>query len=208
MSTIADDHVVVYVDPSCPFAWITYRWLTAVERASTIQLTVWLLSLAAVNEHRELDAWYRAFNDNAWEPARIMAAVAEHHDDNQTRRFYQAFGERFHVQHGTSDDIDRREVAVDALADAGLPEVLGNAADDRHWDERLRATTKTTIDRLGLDVGVPVVEINGTFVSGPVLTSIPKDQQAITLYQAVQTLTTLSGFVRLERARVGDLHTT
>jgi hypothetical protein len=66
----------VYVDPSCPFAWITSRWLAEVEAQGGIELQIRLLSLSVVNEHRELDEWYRGFNDHAWCPARVMAAVS------------------------------------------------------------------------------------------------------------------------------------
>lgn len=207
-SPISEDRVVVFVDPSCPFAWITYCWLTEVERASAIQLTVRLLSLAVVNEHRDLDDWYRTFNNHAWAPARVMAAITELHDDTLARAFYEAFGERFHVLHGTGDEVDRRAVAVDALADAGLSETIIYASDDGRRDERLRTTTKSTLDRLGLDVGVPLVEINEVIASGPVLTAIPGGQRAADLYQAVRVLTAEPGFVRLERPRIGDLQTT
>ena len=99
------DRVVVHVDPSCPFAWITYRWLIEVAMEVPIDLTVELLSLSVVNEHRELDDWYRGFNDSAWAPATVMAAVTKLHDAHRARAFYDAFGQRFHVEHGTSDDV-------------------------------------------------------------------------------------------------------
>ncbi|MEO6571174.1 MAG: disulfide bond formation protein DsbA [Ilumatobacteraceae bacterium] len=206
-TAIESDRVVVHVDPSCPFAWITYRWLAEVERVSPIRLTVRLLSLSVVNEHRQLDDWYRTFNEHAWAPARVMAAVVDHHDSEQVRHFYQTFGDRFHVRFGTSDDVDRRAVAIDALADAGLPGALADAADDPNWDARLRTMTSTTIERLGLDVGVPVIEIGDTIASGPVLTCIPTGLDAVDLYRAVRVLTAQPGFVRLERPRVGELHT-
>ena len=58
-----DADVGVHVDPCCPFAWITFRWLTEVERIAGVRLDVRLLSLAVVNEHRVLDDWYRRFNN-------------------------------------------------------------------------------------------------------------------------------------------------
>lgn len=204
---VIDDAVTVHVDPSCPFAWITYRWLTEVERTTSLRLTVRLVSLAVVNEHRELDEWYRTFNDHAWAPARVMAAVAAEHGDDSARRFYEAFGAHFHVQHDTADDVDRRGVALRALADVDLPETVGAAADDERWDTRMRLETRSTLERVGLDVGVPLIEIDGHIASGPVLSAIPTGTAATDLYRAVRTLSAHLGFVRFERARHGDLRT-
>ena len=200
--------VSVHVDPCCPFAWITFRWLTEVEEHAGVRLDVRLLSLAVVNEHRALDDWYRGFNDRAWGPARVMAAVAEQHGPGAARRFYEAFGTRFHVQLGTADDVDRRAVAVAALAAASLPATLISAAGDGRWDERLRVTTGAVLARLGLDVGVPIVEMDGTVASGPVLSTVPRGGEAVALYDAVRTLGRQPGFVRFERPRVGALETT
>jgi hypothetical protein len=199
------DHVVVRVDPSCPFAWITAQWLAEVERAGEIALDVRLLSLSVVNEHRVIDPWYRQFNDRAWGPARVMAAVAGERGDDAARGFYEAFGRRFHVEHATADEVDRRVVAAQALAETGLPDELIDAADDARLDDRLRAMTNEALARVGLDVGVPLVEIDGVVASGPVITSIPRGRQATDLYRAVRVLVGQSGFVRLERQRVGAL---
>lgn len=207
MEETSNASVAVYVDPSCPFAWITSRWLAEVEQQRSIDLHLRLLSLSVVNEHRELDAWYRRFNDAAWAPARVMYAVTAKHGRHAGRRFYEAFGERFHVELDTADDADRIAVAAEALATAGLPHAAMEAADDPRWDDVLRETTKETLERLGLDVGVPVVEIDGVGVSGPVLTAIPRGLEAVAVFDAVRVLAHRAGFVRLERRRVGDLQT-
>ena len=67
--------VAVYVDPCCPFAWITSRWLVEVERQRPLAFDFRVVGLAVINEGRELDDWYRGFNDRAWGPARVFAAV-------------------------------------------------------------------------------------------------------------------------------------
>ncbi len=207
MEATIDDQVVVYVDPSCPFAWITFRWLSEVERRDCIDLRVRLLSLSVVNELRTLDDWYRDFNDKAWVPARVMAAVRQRHGAAAARRFYEGFGERFHVQLATGDEIERRSVAAEGLALAELPPATIAAADDPRWDDELRTMTKQTLDRVGLDVGVPIVEIDGVLMSGPVLTAIPRGSAAVDVFEAVRVLACRPGFARLERQRVGALQT-
>ena len=195
----------LFVDPSCPYAWITSRWLAEVERQRDINLQVRLLSLSVVNEHRQLDAWYRGFNDAAWAPARVMAAVSAGHGVDAGRRFYEAFGARFHVELGTADHADRVELCRDALTDAELPAEFFDAAQDATWDEQLRTITRHTLEQVGLDVGVPVLLLDGVASSGPVLASIPRDGDATELFDAVRTLTRLSGFVRYERQQQGPL---
>jgi hypothetical protein len=197
--------VVAYVDPCCPFAWITWQWLTELERLDRASLEVRLLSLAAVNEHRSLDAWYRRFNDAAWAPARVMAAAGEKSSDEGARRFYEAFGHRFHVVHGTADEVDRVALAAQSLVDAGLPPTLIAAASDQRWDPMFRTITRSAIDAVGLDVGVPVIEIDGVSCSGPVLSSVPRGEEAVALLDAVRTLAHQHGFMRIERPRHGEL---
>jgi hypothetical protein len=199
--------VVVHVDPSCPFAWITSRWLAEVERQRPIDLHIRLLSLSVVNEHRQLDDWYRGFNDAAWAPARVMAAVVDGHGEQAGRRFYEAFGNHFHVEMGTADEVDRVAVAADALDDADLPADLIDAATDTRWDETLRTITRDALDPVGLDVGVPVVTVDGVSASGPVLSEIPRGDAAVVLLDAVRTLAAQRGFVRFERQREGELQT-
>jgi hypothetical protein len=207
MEAISKSAVAIYVDPSCPFAWITYRWLVAVEQQGAIELSVRLLSLSVVNEHRDLDAWYRGFNDKAWGPARVMFAVTAQHGDEAARRFYDAFGRRFHVEFGTGDDADRTAIAADALADTSLPQSLIDAATGAGHDEALRDVTARALEQVGLDVGVPVVMIGENACAGPVFSKIPTDAEAVAVYQAFRTLASQPGFVRIERQRMGDLVT-
>ena len=206
MEDINPDATVVYVDPTCPFAWITSRWLAEVEAQSGIELQIRLLSLSVVNEHRELDEWYRGFNDHAWAPARVMAAVAAAHGTDAARRFYEAFGQRFHVELDTGDDVNRDAVAAEALADVGLPAGCIDAATDQRWDDELRSLTRAALVAVGLDVGVPITVIDGVATSGPVLSEIPRGDAAVALYDAMRTLAHHPGFVRFERQRIGALH--
>jgi hypothetical protein len=207
MEATQRDAVVVHVDPSCPFAWIASRWLAEVESLGEVALEIRLLSLAVVNEHREIDEWYRAFNDKAWAPARVMHAVESDHGLEAARRFYEAFGDRFHVHLDTADEADRVAISAAALRDAGLPASLGAAAHDAGRDVALRAVTQAAVERVGLDVGVPLTEIAGVIAWGPVLSEIPRGERAIELYRATRVLARQHGFVRYERARRGALRT-
>ena len=189
--------VTVYVDPCCPFAWITSRWLVEVARQRPVTLDVRLVSLSVINEGRDLDDWYRAFNDRAWGPARVFAAVESEHGVAGARPFYDAFGRRFHV----AGDEELGSVVPAALAACGLPPSLARAADDPRWDARLRATTDEALGPVGLDVGTPVIHLDGTAVFGPVLTSCPRGDDAVRLFDAVRTMLAQPAFSDIRRRR-------
>lgn len=189
--------MVVFVDPCCPFAWITSRWLTEVERQRDLDLEFRLVSLSVINEDRDLEDWYREFNDRAWGPARVFAAVEAEHGSTGARAFYEAFGRRFHVER----DEDLERVIPLALADAGLEPTLNSAVDANRWDEVLRASTHDALEPVGVEVGTPVLHLDGTAVFGPVLTSCPRGDDAVALFDALRTVLATTGFSEIQRAR-------
>jgi hypothetical protein len=192
-TTIVD----VFVDPCCPFAWITSRWIVEVERQRDVVATFHLMSLSVINEHRDLDDWYREFNDRAWGPARVYAAVEAGHGPGVTRGFYEAFTRRFHSEGNENLAI----VVPAALAEAGLPASLARAAADATWDTALRSSTRAALDPVGIDVGTPVLHLDGTAVFGPVLTACPRGAAAGRFFDALRTMLSTPGFSELQRRR-------
>jgi hypothetical protein len=134
-----------------------------------------------------------------------MAAVELNDGKAAGRRFYEAYGHHFHVELHTADDADRITMSTVALERAGLAASLIDAASDERLDERLRTWTREALDPVGLDVGVPVVVIDGVAASGPVLSQIPRGHDAEQLFDAIGTITRQPAFVRFERQRLGPL---
>ncbi|WP_327320180.1 mycothiol-dependent nitroreductase Rv2466c family protein [Streptomyces sp. NBC_01235] len=189
--------VVLYFDAACPFAWVTSRWLLEVERLQPIDLRLRIMSLSVLNEHRELDPWYREFNDRAWGPARVCAAAEALHGNTVLRELYTALGSRIHV--GRNKDYDA--VIAESLDELGLPASLAKAAHTDAFDADLRASHQAGQEAVGEEAGTPVVTVDGVGFFGPVLTSVPKGEEAIRLFQATSTLAGIGAFTELKRGR-------
>ena len=113
--------VDLWVDPICPWAWITSRWLLETKKVREVDLRFHTMSLAVLNEGRELSAEYIDLMSKAWGPVRIMTAIENRYGNGKSEDFYSAFGERYHVGAQCEDLL---ETACLALLDAGLDESL------------------------------------------------------------------------------------
>ncbi|HEU4513121.1 MAG TPA: disulfide bond formation protein DsbA [Nocardioidaceae bacterium] len=205
METIAPPatSVRVFVDPTCPFAWITYRWLLEASSLRPVEVGVELMSLSVVNDGRELDPWYRDYNDRAWRPARVAAAILESYGGATWLRFYDTFGRRRHVEGLRNDDAN----LVRTLDEIGLPGTIAAAADDPSWDGDLRTRTAAALEPLATDGGTPVLHVAGTAFFGPVLTAVPRGEEAGRLWDALATLAGSDAFAEVKRGRDEELRT-
>lgn len=172
-------------------------WLAEVELHAGVEVRRELMSLSAVNEGRELDAWYRDYNEGAWRPARVAAALLASAHAERWTDFYDRFGQRRHVG-GLRDDAQNIELTLDELR---LPLELAGAAEDSSWDSDLRARTKAATAPLTDDGGTPIVHVGDRGFFGPVLTDVPRGDDAVRLWHAVSTLATIPSFSELKGAR-------
>lgn len=186
-----------WFDPSCPWAWMTSRWVEEVAPHRNLDITWRVMSLAVLNEDQEVSEDYRAFFPRALRYTRLVAAVRELEGDDAVGPLYTALGTRIHP--GGSKDPD--EVIPAALNDVGLPADYLRYADSDEYDEQMRASHFDGIDRVGQDVGTPVIAVNGTAFFGPVISPIPRGQQALTLWDGVVAAASVDGFFELKRTR-------
>jgi hypothetical protein len=196
--------VEVYVDPVCPFAWITSRWLVEVARLGRIELRFCVMSLSVLNEGRnDISDFYRDLVDRAWGTARLAIATEQRHGEAAFARLYEVLGVRLHVGDQRAD----RSLILEALAEAGLPSSLADAADSTEFDDLLRASHHRGMDPVGEDVGTPVVHVHLRSVSapvaffGPVLSSCPTGDAAVRLWDGVLNVVSTKEFFELKRSR-------
>ncbi|QNN83210.1 disulfide bond formation protein DsbA [Brachybacterium sp. Z12] len=196
----------LFVDPACPFAWMTSRWLMHASEVRAFTPRFSVMSLAVLNEGRDLDPGYRRSIDDAWGAARLAIAIDEAEGNEAFSRWYTAWGERFHVG---DDKSDRRRVAEQALADAELPASLIEAYENipgDATDTALRASHARAISLVGDDVGTPVITFGeGTAYFGPVISPAPRGEEAGKLLDAIETLSTIDGFYEIKRSRSGGI---
>lgn len=189
--------VEFWFDPMCPWAWMTSRWLMEVESQRELEVTWSVMSLAVLNEGRDLDADYQRLMERAWGPVRVVIAAREQHGDEVVKKLYDAFGTRIHL--GEMDDIDA--VVEQGLEEVGLPAELARAAHDTSHDEALRASHERGISLVGDDVGTPVIAVDGVAFFGPVVTPTPKGQAALDLFDGCVLVAGVPGFYELKRSR-------
>jgi protein-disulfide isomerase-like protein with CxxC motif len=190
-------HAELWFDPLCPWAWMTSRWMVEVQKVRPVDVTWNLMSLAVLNEGRDLPADYRRLMDEAWGPVRVLTAARQARGDEVLKPMYDAIGTRLHPGGRT----DRTAVVAEALAEVGLPaELLAAAGTDVH-DEALRSSHQRAVDLVGDDVGTPVIAIDGAAFFGPVMTPAPTGEEAGRLWDGFVLVTGVPGFYELKRTR-------
>jgi len=193
--------VDLYIDPVCPYTWITSRWLLEVAEQRDIDLRLHVMSLRMLNEHRVVEKGERARIDNSFGPSRIATAVWVQHGEDALRRWHTAFGTRIFNHWRFPDREEYQAAAVQALAVADLPAGLACAADSAEYDEPLRRSHTEGVTPVGVDGGTPVVHINGAAFFGPVLNAIPRGADAVRLFEGIRLLAGCPDFYELKRTR-------
>ncbi|MGM0355883.1 MULTISPECIES: mycothiol-dependent nitroreductase Rv2466c family protein [Streptomyces] len=196
-----------WFDPLCPWAWMTSRWVLEVEKVRDIEVRWHIMSLAVLNENKldTLDEGYReTMTTRAWGPVRVVTAAWQKHGAEVLGPLYTALGTRIHNRgEGTT-----REALTAALADAGLPADLIDYADqeDFEFEAQLRASHKEGIDKVGQEVGTPVIAVPGPdgeeiAFFGPVVTPAPQGEEAARLWDGTLAVASVPGFYEIKRTR-------
>jgi protein-disulfide isomerase-like protein with CxxC motif len=190
-----------WFDPLCPWAWIASRWILEVEKVRSVAVRWHVMSLAVLNENNtDMPEQYQELMRTAWGPVRVCIAAEQKFGPEVLGPLYTALGTRFH-----HDKLDRSRATYEAaLTEAGLPVELADAADSTEYDQALRASHAGGIDRVGYEVGTPIISVLGTSIFGPVVSPIPRGEAAAKLWDGVLLVAGTDGFFELKRSRTRD----
>lgn len=191
------EHVDLWIDPVCPWAWMTSRWLLEAANVRDLDVSFHVMSLAVLNDGRDMSEEYVELMKKAWGPVRVLIAAEERHGNKVIEPLYSAMGTRHHVQ----GEKELELVVAGALSDVGLEADLADAATNTDFDKALLVSHHAGMDPVGYEVGTPVIHLGDVAFFGPVVTPAPKGEAAGKLWDGVILAASTPGFYELKRTR-------
>jgi hypothetical protein len=158
-----------------------------------------LMSLAELNRDKEVPPQFVPYVEAGRRLLRVLAAAQQRHGDDALATLYTAVGTRLH-----RDDREPDAATIaEALAEAGLDADLVEALDDAGLDDVVRASHERSQQLVGEDAGSPVLAFGDRGFFGPVMTPVPRGQEALDLFEGLRLLAGTASFSELKRARSG-----
>ena len=207
---MSDEYDVEFFwDPVCPWAWLTSRWVAEVAAQRDLRVDWRFICLRLLNAdkdyERDFPPGYIAGHGTGQKLLRVAAAVRDVEGREPLGELYTQFGGDIHVRGRRAEMVDDYEGGFpDYLRSVGLAEPFVAAANDESWDAVLQAETDEALERTGRDVGTPIISFRregGTYsFFGPVISTVPRGDDALRLWDAVWEIATFPGMAELKRS--------
>lgn len=210
---MSDADIHFYFDPTCPFAWMTSKWVRLVMAQRDYEVQWRFISLRLINASVDYDAHfppgYEAGHTAGLRLLRVAAKTRSEHGPAAVGPLYEALGTRIFDTAAAGDGQDTRErrgtreFVEPVLADTGLPSGLADSLDDESWDQLIQAETDEALALTGKDVGTPIIHFEpprGVAFFGPVISRLPAADDAGRLWDHVVGLARFPGFAELKRS--------
>lgn len=200
-----------FFDPICPWAWLTSRWVKEVQELRQYSVTWRPISLKILNANQTAEWYtpeYKRGHAAGHDGLRTACALVDHFGSDEGNeavdRFYTALGTLAHKSGRRDEFRDNTAQFIDeCLTIAGLSTTL-NQTGQSTFDDVIAVSTSVALERTGKDVGTPILTFRpgqaneGSFF-GPVIARIPRGEEALKLWNAVEVVATTPGVAELKR---------
>jgi hypothetical protein len=200
-----------FVDPSCPWAWITSRWIVAV--APRRDLTIRWRSFSpevrdggvrlapAIPEHlRQVALERRRIGAVA---SRVFEWLRSEVGDQAIGCFYTELGYRLNDPERPGSPPMPGVIGA-SLEAADLDQAAEAAASDPIWQRHVIQSTEEAMAMVGRDAMTPVIALESgpdAALSGPIVSPAPVGADALRLWDAFAVLLESPAFLEARRAR-------
>jgi hypothetical protein len=199
-----------FFDPVCPWAWITSRWVSEVQQLRSYDVQWKFISLKFLNEDKmdysQMPEGYKDVHAAGTNGLRVAARARAEQGNEACGAVYTALGTSLHKNQEREKFVaDPVAHIASLLTAAGLPAVWAESALDDSFDALIRTETELALERTGKDVGTPILTFHpggakeASFF-GPVISTIPRGEEAMKLWDAIETIATSSGMAELKRS--------
>jgi hypothetical protein len=198
--------VEFFVDPSCPWAWVTSRWIIEVARARDLEVTWRSYCLEIRDDYgvaptvpEKLREAALAGHALSHRMLRIFEDARARHGEDAVDRLYTEWGRRFFTRRPHGD-----ELLSECITACGLEGDLLGSADDPKWDTPINESMEAAYAFGGPKTQTPTIVVRDDpphGFKGPVMAPAPTGEAALRLWDALVVLSGDPGFFEFTRPR-------
>ena len=199
--------VEFFVDPSCPWAWVTAEWMREVAPQRDLEVT-WRSYCLEIRDDYDVAPWIPAdYREAALKGhaishrmLRIFEAARAAHGEAAVDALYRAWGERNFPTRGKHGEA----ILADSIAGAGLEPELLAAGEDEKWDAPIIESMDVAYAFGGPKTQTPTIVVRDDPAhgfKGPVMAPAPTGEAALRLWDAIMTISREPGVYEFTRPR-------